>query len=543
MSIITDTGTDTGSDTGSDTDTSTGTASGTTPPSPTDSAVTQARFAALPTEQLEAWICQMSANLAAAEHDWLVAIAEFDARNGWHAWGVSSCVHWLGWHVGLEQRTAREKLRVGHALRRFPAIAAAMASGQLSYSKVRALTRIASEQNEATLAMWALASTSNQVERIVAGYSRSTRSARKREQQQWDGRSLMHSTDDDGSITITLRLPADAAVEFLSAVEQFVPPPVPLDDGTREPRTARRADAAVHIARIAHSTTHNTTSSTTHDTVHQPGDQFAEPTDTPPTAKGAAAPLVTLHVDLDALLPEPDANSAHTNTADTNTADPADHHDSNDHHEGRTCHIEGAPGALAHPVAVSPATALRLLCGADVEALLHRAELPVGVTDRRALVRGRLRRHVLLRDSTCRYPDCTRAAALDVHHIRHRHHGGTNHTHNLVSLCAYHHRLVHEGGWRITGNPDRGVLTFISPAGHRVSSAPTNPPTGTAEAVLAKGRTPADGRSQWHGDRLDLHLAVLCLHQLDHTDRSPTNSHSQGAAPRSSPPDTGPPCS
>lgn len=481
-----------------------------------DTGVAQARFAALPTEQLEAWICQMSANLSAAEHDWLVAIAEFDARNGWHAWGVSSCVHWLGWHVGLEQRTAREKLRVGHALRRFPAISAAMASGHISYSKVRALTRIATDTNEATLVMWALAATSNQVERIVAGYSQSTRSSRRRDKQQWEGRSLLHSTDDDGSITITLRLPADAAVEFLSAVEQFVPPPVPLDDGTREPRSARRADAAVHMARIARSS------------------------DAGPSA--ATRPLITLHVDLDALLPDPDLPDN-----DPDLSEPEPDHDTEpapaDRHEGRACHIEGAPGATAHPIAVSPATALRLLCGADVEALLHRAEHPVGVTDRRALVRGRLRRHVLLRDGTCRYPDCTRAAALDVHHVRHRHHGGTNHTNNLVSLCAYHHRLVHEGGWRISGNPDHGVLTFISPAGHRVSTAPSNPLVGTAEAVLAKGRTAADGRSQWNGDRLDLHLAVLCLHQLDGTLHPEGTRSDPDAAPRSSPRDTGSGCS
>ena len=435
---------------------------------------TAARFEALPTEQLEAWICQMSANLAAAEYEWLIAIAEFDARNGWHAWGVASCAHWLSWQVGLEHRTAREKLRVGHALRRFPLIGAAMASGQLSYSKARAITRIATDDNEAALTMWALAATSNQVERIVSAYSRSVRAERGRNEQQWAGRALHHRTDDDGSIVITLRLPADAGVEFLSAVEQFVAPSAPLDDGTREPLSARRADAAAHMARVAHATAHAPAHATT----------------------GAAPPLVTLHVDLDALCSDTEAEP------DTGTEAP------------RTCHIDGAPSATPHPHSVSPATALRLLCGADLEALLQQAEHAVGVTDRTALVRGRLRRHILLRDGTCRYPDCGRAAALDIHHIIHRHHGGSNHTSNLVSLCAYHHRLVHEGGWSIEGSPDTGALTFTSPTGHQVSSEPASGPEGESSAIASMGRTADDGRCQWQGDRLDLDLAVLMLHEL-----------------------------
>jgi hypothetical protein len=512
---------------------------------------TLAHFAALPLEQLEAWICRMSANLAAAEHDWLVAIAEFDERKGWHSWGVASCAHWLGWHVGLEQRTAREKLRVGHALRRLPHMSRAMAGGQLSYSKVRALSRVATDANEATLVMWALAATSNQVERIVAGYVRSVASSRDRTQQQWTGRSLHHSTNDDGSLTITLRLPADAGVEFLSAVEGFVLLGAPLPDGTREPRAARRADAAVHMARVAHAATHATAHAATHATTHAATPSTPAAPDTPeadtaapetpapdaPTSTGAATPpLVTLHVDLHSLLDEPDPaepDPAEPDPAEPDAAEPwtahepdtdesATHRASGTHrqpgtHGGRVCHVDGASGAIPHPVAVSPATALRLLCGADIEALLHRAEHPVGVTDRRALVRGRLRRHVLLRDSTCRFPDCHRAAALDVHHIRHRHHGGTNHTHNLVSLCAYHHRLVHEGGWHIDGNPDGHTLAFVSPGGHRVTAAPAHSPTGNAAAVLARGRTTEDGTSQWSGDRLDLPTAVMCLHQLDGT--------------------------
>jgi len=70
----------------------------------------------LPLERLEAELCQGAANLTAAEHTWLLHLAEFDRRVGWEQWGCNSCAHWLVWQVGLDARTAREKVRVAKAL-------------------------------------------------------------------------------------------------------------------------------------------------------------------------------------------------------------------------------------------------------------------------------------------------------------------------------------------------------------------------------------------------------------------------------------------
>src|SRR5690349_4274622 len=93
--------------------------------------------------QLEDEITTLCAHLGAAEHRLLTAIGEFDARSGWAGLGIASCAHWLSWKCGLSLPAAHEKVRVARALRTLPEIGAAMARGELSYSKVRALTRVA----------------------------------------------------------------------------------------------------------------------------------------------------------------------------------------------------------------------------------------------------------------------------------------------------------------------------------------------------------------------------------------------------------------
>ena len=110
-----------------------------------------------------------AANLSAAERDWLLAVAEFDRREGWAQWGVVSCAAWLSWQVSLDLRAAREKVRVARSLAKFPLISEAMGNGSLSYSKVRAITRIAEPATERSLVAMALAGTTNHVERMLSG--------------------------------------------------------------------------------------------------------------------------------------------------------------------------------------------------------------------------------------------------------------------------------------------------------------------------------------------------------------------------------------
>ena len=98
---------------------------------------------ALTLRELEAQITELAGHLNAANFRWLALIAEFDRRHGWSDGATSSCAHWLNWKCGIDLGAAREKVRVAHALEKLPRVAAAMARGELSYSKARALTRVA----------------------------------------------------------------------------------------------------------------------------------------------------------------------------------------------------------------------------------------------------------------------------------------------------------------------------------------------------------------------------------------------------------------
>jgi hypothetical protein len=125
-------------------------------------------------------IAELSAHLEAATARLLALIREFDTRGGWNT-GFRSCAAWLSWRVGLEPGAARERVRVARALGTLPALAEALARGELSYAKVRAITRVATPETEARLLAVGRAGTAVHVERIVRGWRRVDRQAEARE--------------------------------------------------------------------------------------------------------------------------------------------------------------------------------------------------------------------------------------------------------------------------------------------------------------------------------------------------------------------------
>jgi hypothetical protein len=170
-------------------------------------------------EQIEHDICQGAANLTAAEHAWLLLVAEFDRREAYKQWECLSTAAWLSWQIGLDIRAAREKVRVARALEDFPLISAAMERGELSYSKARAITRIVQPATESALVDMALAGTSNHVERIVRAYRRVDSIAKAKEQAQNAERALHHHVEDDGTVVISVRLPTEEGLAALSVLD------------------------------------------------------------------------------------------------------------------------------------------------------------------------------------------------------------------------------------------------------------------------------------------------------------------------------------
>jgi hypothetical protein len=139
--------------------------------------------AAMATEQLEAETCTLAAQLAAATCRFLLLIGELERREAWRSWGCRSLAHWLSWQCGLGLVAARDHVRVAAALPALPVVSSSFERGELSFSKVRALTLVGEldERQETELVEFAKIATASQPERTVSAYRHVVRNAPKTE--------------------------------------------------------------------------------------------------------------------------------------------------------------------------------------------------------------------------------------------------------------------------------------------------------------------------------------------------------------------------
>jgi hypothetical protein len=169
-------------------------------------------------DQLGDEIAELSAHLDAATARLLDLIRAFDARGGWNT-GFSSCAAWLSWRVGLDLGAARERVRVARALGTLPLLAQALARGELSYAKVRALTRVATPETEARLLGVGRAGTAAHVERIVRGWRCVDRRAEAREAKRRHASRALHVyQDEDGMVVLRGRLEPEMGALVLQAL-------------------------------------------------------------------------------------------------------------------------------------------------------------------------------------------------------------------------------------------------------------------------------------------------------------------------------------
>jgi uncharacterized protein DUF222 len=164
-------------------------------------------------------IAELSAHLDAASARLLDLIRRFDAEGGWNN-GFRSCAEWLSWRTGLDLGAAREKVRVARALGNLPRLAQALARGELSYAKVRALTRVATPETEERLLKIGHAGTAEHVERIVRGWRWMDRKA------EIDNAALQHKRralhvyrSDDGTVIVRGRLAPEVGALLLKALD------------------------------------------------------------------------------------------------------------------------------------------------------------------------------------------------------------------------------------------------------------------------------------------------------------------------------------
>ena len=163
-------------------------------------------------------IAELSAHLEAATARLLDLIREFDARGGWNN-GFRSCAAWLAGGWASTSGAAREKVRVARALGTLPLLAQALARGELSYAKVRALTRVATPETEARLLGVGRAGTAAHVERIVRGWRCVDRKAEARETaRQHASRALHVHQDEDGTVVLRGRLEPEVGALLMQAL-------------------------------------------------------------------------------------------------------------------------------------------------------------------------------------------------------------------------------------------------------------------------------------------------------------------------------------
>ncbi len=201
-------------------------------------------------EQLGAEITELCSYLYAAEARLLTLIREFDEKEYWAQLGLCSCAHWLNFKCGIGMGAAREKLRVAHALAKLPKISEGFARGELSFSKIRAMTRIADETNEDYLMMIAHHGTAHHVEKLVSKY----RTAKRLQDaevanEQYRDREVTHYYDHDGCLVIKARMPAEQGALIVKALEMAMDKDFADTDVCPEGTSASAKSLSIAISR------------------------------------------------------------------------------------------------------------------------------------------------------------------------------------------------------------------------------------------------------------------------------------------------------
>ena len=202
-------------------------------------------------DDLDHAIVTLAANINASTYQLLVLIREFDERAGWLKWGFENCTQWLHWRCDLSPSAAREKVRVAHALKHLPEVSGAFEKGALSYSKVRALTRVATPANEAALVEFALPTTAARVEERCQQMRNTSPDSVEVANRAHAQRSLRAFRDHArGTMTLSVELPIEAGELICQALDKAV-----VNAGETGPEfealgwTAQQADALVTLAR------------------------------------------------------------------------------------------------------------------------------------------------------------------------------------------------------------------------------------------------------------------------------------------------------
>jgi hypothetical protein len=400
-------------------------------------------------DQLSDQITTLAGQINAATYRFLKLIAEFDRRQAWAGYGIRSCAHWLSWKCGLDMNTAREKVRVARALEELPAINAAFEKGELSFSKVRAMTRAATDINESYLLMIAEYGTTQQMETLVKSFRTVSRiekfdvtanndadlgtSEEKKElnQQQFEqeSRSVSCYQDDEGMWIIKAKLPAEEGALVAKVLQE-------LGDNIADAKKREVDDESAE-------NNEKDVSAETEMEIFSFGslieneEEKEEEKLTYPQRRADALVAITEHY----LASGSDGSQDLSSLKGAERCQLVMHVRADSHNTGvnNDASLDGRW--------LLPSAARRLACDAG---LLVVQEDEVGnvldIGRKTRVIPPAMARALAIRDSgCCQFPGCCESRYTEGHHIKHWSDGGETKLDNLVTLCRYHHRELHKG--------------------------------------------------------------------------------------------------
>jgi hypothetical protein len=452
-------------------------------------------FSTLSDQELADGIVTWSGRIAAGEAELLAHIGEFDVREAWAGPGLLSCAHWLSWRTALGPTAAREKVRVARALRELPLLQRAFGSGRLSYSQVRAITRVATPDDQQRWIDAARCTTAGQLEQLIRGVRRVHKveeDAADPEHAAWTMRATK-SYDDDGNAVYRIVLPAEAAAVVDAGLEVM------------QDELHRRASAEAGPAEEAVLPGLETVDGSA---------EAACPQGQPAAEVSAEAPPPR-----PATLAEALVEMARTALEASAATSPAA---ARRRRSSLVAQIDPLSGwGRLRSGEVLPPTSLR----AVMKTLPHGG----GMVQLKRLTPQDLRLHDLGRSQRqpslalrellgtldgerCRFPGCTRRRKLHAHHIERWSDGGPTDLENLVLLCGRHHTLVHQLGFSLVLHHDR-KLSVRTPEGvpllHHPGLPWGDPGQLDPERGIDAGTLPPDNVVA----RLDIGYAVMVLAQ------------------------------
>lgn len=442
-----------------------------------------------PIDEVEHELCALAGQIAAATARFLAVLADFDERRGWAGDGIVSCAHWLSWRCGLSLVTAREHVRVARRLGELPRTAEEFADGKLSYSKVRAICRVATPATESDLVHAALHAPAAHLERLVRTLSHVVEEGEnagdcpvgRRHDRRPEPSELRLSWrwTDNGCLAISGLLSAEDGAALLAAAEasaqalharRRVLDGNPSTDGEQEPvdvRAVRSLESGMFSSRVVGALSGAAADQLGHDG----GPRIAH------------AGEVMVHVDADLLT----GLRAEVRRTSGDTGAP-----------GRS-HLDNGP-------ALTLAVVERLACDGAVRLTTHGSDGRTLDVGRRRRPRRTQIQALVRRDGGCAAPGCGRLRFLHAHHVVFWARGGDTTMDNLIMLCGEHHRLVHDDA-----SPDqltieacgRQRFRFRSKDGREISQAPAC--SGDAEQVhRAYGHVAPDAIvPRWDGSSID----------------------------------------